>query len=82
MLFKQNNENNMYPREPQFYYIKVGFKEVKTIQACFRDAFRIRVLKPYCSQMIKHTKLKIFLNYNTRFYVLKYTDLFIYFFFL
>ena len=26
-----------YPCKPQFYYIKMGFKGVKIIQACFRD---------------------------------------------
>ena len=26
------------PVNPQFYYIKVGFKWVKIIKACFRDA--------------------------------------------
>ena len=30
-------KNNVYPCKPQFYYIKVGFKGVKIIQACFRD---------------------------------------------
>ena len=28
---------NVYPCKPQFYYTKVGFKGVKTIEACFRD---------------------------------------------
>ena len=31
-------KNNVYPCKPQFYYIKVGFKGVKIIKACFRDA--------------------------------------------
>ena len=30
-------KNNVYPCKPQFFYIKVGFKGVKFIQACFRD---------------------------------------------
>ena len=30
-------KNNVYPCNPQFYYIIVGFKGVKFIQACFRD---------------------------------------------
>ena len=30
-------KNNVYPCKPQFYYIKMGFKGVKIIQACFRD---------------------------------------------
>ena len=29
----------MYPCKPQFYYIKVRFKGVKIIKACFRDLF-------------------------------------------
>ena len=34
----KNKKNNVYLCTPQFYYIKVGyFKEVKIIQACFRD---------------------------------------------
>ena len=34
---KIRKKNNVYPCKPQFYYIKVGFKRVKIIQACFRD---------------------------------------------
>ena len=30
-------KNNVHPCKRQFYYIKVGFKGVKIIQACFRD---------------------------------------------
>ena len=30
-------KNNVYPCKPQFYYIKVGFKGIKIILACFRD---------------------------------------------
>ena len=37
MLLSRNKPNNVYPCKPQFYYIKVGFKGVKIIQACFRD---------------------------------------------
>ena len=29
----------IYVSEQKFYYIKVGFKGVKTIKACFRDVF-------------------------------------------
>ena len=36
-FFYQNKKNNVYPCNPQFYYIKVGFKGVKIISACFRD---------------------------------------------
>ena len=37
MFLSRNKKNNVYPCKHQFYYIKVGFKEVKIIQACFRD---------------------------------------------
>ena len=38
MFLSRNKKNNVYPCKPQFYYIKVGFKWVNLIQACFRDA--------------------------------------------
>ena len=31
MFLSRNEKNNVYPCKPQFYYIKVGFKGVKTI---------------------------------------------------
>ena len=31
MFLSRNNENNVYPCKPQFYYLKVGFKGVKII---------------------------------------------------
>ena len=31
MFLSKNNENNVYPCKPQFYYIKVGFKRVSII---------------------------------------------------
>ena len=31
MFLSKNKKNNTYPRKPQFYYIKVGFKGVKII---------------------------------------------------
>ena len=31
MFLRRNKKNNVYPRKPQFYYIKVGFKGVKII---------------------------------------------------
>ena len=37
LLLSRNKKNNVYPCKLQFYYIKVGFKGVKIIQACFRD---------------------------------------------
>ena len=40
MFFSRNKKYNVYPCKPQFYYIKVGFKGVNIIQACFRDESR------------------------------------------
>ena len=37
MLLSRNKKNNVYPCKPQFYAIKVGFKGVNIIQACFLD---------------------------------------------
>ena len=37
MFLSRNKKNNVYPCKPQFYYIKVGFKGVNIIKACFRD---------------------------------------------
>ena len=31
MFLSKNKKNNVYPCKPRFYYIKVGFKGVKTI---------------------------------------------------
>ena len=31
MFLSRNKKNNIYPCKPQFYYIKVGFKGIKTI---------------------------------------------------
>ena len=38
MFLYRNKKNIVYPCKAQFNYIKVGFKGVKIIQACFRDA--------------------------------------------
>ena len=40
MFLSRNKKNNVYPCKPQFYYITVGFKGVKTTQACFREKER------------------------------------------
>ena len=37
MFLSINKKNNIYIYKPQFYYIKVGFKEANIIKACFRD---------------------------------------------
>ena len=31
MFLRRNKKNNVYPCQPQFYYIKVGFKGVRII---------------------------------------------------
>ena len=36
----------VYPCKPQFYHIKVGFKGVKIISACFRDETK------FCSRYV------------------------------
>ena len=45
MFFLQNKKNNVYPYKPQFYYIKLGFKGVKIIYACFRDVEHVNWCK-------------------------------------
>ena len=37
MFLSRNKKNNVDPCKPQFYYIKVGFKGVEILQACFCD---------------------------------------------
>ena len=37
LCFSRNKKNNVYPCKSQLYYIKVGFKGIKIIQACFCD---------------------------------------------
>ena len=37
MFLSRNKKNNVYPCKPQCYNIKVGFKRLKIIWACFRD---------------------------------------------
>ena len=37
MYLSINNKNNVNPCKPKLYYIKMGFKGVKIIYACFRD---------------------------------------------
>ena len=38
MFLSRSKKNNVYPCKPQFYYLKMGFKGVKIIYVCFRDA--------------------------------------------
>ena len=37
MFLSSNKKHIVYPYKPHFYYIKVGFKGVKIIEACFRN---------------------------------------------
>ena len=61
MIFSKIRKNNVYPCKPQFYCIKVGFKGVKNIKACFRDDFIIilplsqtgRNVCPFCFKLIQ-----------------------------
>ena len=49
MFLSRNKKNNVYPYKLTFYYIKVGFKGVRIIKACFRDAPSItRKLQKAC----------------------------------
>ena len=43
MFLSRNKKTNVYPRKPQFYYIKVGFKGVNIIQACFHDVLWVLI---------------------------------------
>ena len=36
-MFQSKNNKNAYPCKPQFYYIKVGSKEVYITRTCYRD---------------------------------------------
>ena len=41
MFLSRNKSNSVYPCKPKFYYIKVGFKGVKIIEACCRNVKKI-----------------------------------------
>ena len=45
MFLSRNKNNNVYPCKPHFYYIKVGFKGVNIIQACFHDEMAVPMFK-------------------------------------
>ena len=52
-------KNNVYPCKTQFYYIKVEFKGVKTILACFRDVRTIsKINKNFSGVSINFTLAK------------------------
>ena len=52
MFLSHNKTNNVYPCKLQFYSIKVGFKGVKLIQACFRVKGVKTILA--CLMLYKH----------------------------
>ena len=41
MFLAENKTNNVNSRKPQFYYLKMGFKGLKIILVCFRDAMEV-----------------------------------------
>ena len=45
MFLSKNDKNIVYPYKSQFYCIKVVFKGVKIIYACFRDDWDQTMLK-------------------------------------
>ena len=49
MFSSKNKKNNVYPSKPQFYYIKVGFKGVNIIKACFLDATKTQISLCICT---------------------------------
>ena len=49
MFLSRNKKNNVYPCKPQFYCIKVGFKGVSIIKACFRDEGKNPCILRNCS---------------------------------
>ena len=51
MFWSRNKKNNVYPCKLQFYYIKVGFKGVKIILACFHFVF-FRYLEKSCASWL------------------------------
>ena len=56
MFLSKNKKNNVYPCKPQFYYIKVGFKGVKIISACFCDVIKIKQ-KSLCKPRFYYIKV-------------------------
>ena len=61
MFLSRNKKNNVYTPVNPFYYIKVGFKGVKIIEACFRDDFFFIFHKTYYEALLMSTN-------NIRFY--------------
>ena len=58
MFLSRNKKNNLYPYKTQFYYIKVGFKGVNIISACFCDEMHLNKQKTQY-HVGKHNKLSL-----------------------
>ena len=58
MFLSRNKKIDVYPCKPQFYYIKVGFKGVKTILACFHDARNAIIMKHSLLQAPKEGEVR------------------------
>ena len=56
MFLSRNKKNNVYPCKPQFYYIKVGFKGVKIIKACFCDDMQTWHIKTLLKHAVSFAK--------------------------
>ena len=78
MFLSRNKKNNVYPCKSQFYYIKVGFKGVKIISACFRDGnLEPRLYNVLHAQLTEHeicnaNKSQITNNY--KFFLAKHSN--------
>ena len=46
-----NRKTNVYPCKPQFYNMKVGFKGVKIVKACFRDGYSTEPCSAYMNRV-------------------------------
>ena len=62
MFLCRNKKNSVYPCEPQFYYIKVGFKVIKIIQVCFRDGYRVQIVRTIYGNKQAVLKIKMVLS--------------------
>ena len=71
MFLSKNKKNNVYHCKLQFYYIKVGFKGVIIIKACFLDGqichSCLRCVSQYNAGFLTHDNVMalnvLFLNY-------------------
>ena len=67
MYLSRNKTNNVYPCKPQFYYIKVGFKGVKTIYVRLHDVNILLFLSLNLNKFIlllEYFKFEVFKDYS------------------